>query len=92
MPQKDSAEKAVRDIRHKYLREIETGVEELYALEDDPAESRNLVADRPQLAAHLREQLSALRAEIDDGGEAAIAVEPSEEERALLERLGYIEP
>jgi arylsulfatase len=80
---------ALRTPAHKYLREIESGAEELYLLEEDPAESRNLIADRPQLASRLREQLHRLRAEIDDSSEAAIAVEPSEEERALLERLGY---
>jgi hypothetical protein len=66
--------------------------EELYHLEDDPAERHNLAAERPEVVRRLREELSrrfggeAMIAAGDDAGE-----EIDEETEERLRALGYIQ-
>jgi arylsulfatase A-like enzyme len=78
---------SVSDARFRYIRSASAG-EELYDLEADPGETRNLVAheaaDLDRMRAHLDRQL------------AAFPVRPvlpklSEETRRGLEALGYVE-
>lgn len=73
--------------------------ESLFDLQSDPGETRNLLEGRPpEIAAELRERLqteaSARRAlgRRLRAGEARVAVELSERERAALEALGYVVP
>jgi len=73
--------------RYKY---VHTARPELYDLEQDPAESDNLIERTPELAQRLRGELEDIllrhgRAP-DDGSELALG----EEERARLRSLGYV--
>ncbi len=79
------------------LRERISLGEQLYDLENDPGETRNLVEQRPRVAAALRQRLQAntvrnaarrvrLKPPDRDG-----QVELTEAEEALLRRLGYLE-
>jgi len=77
---------------HKYIAAPENPSipEELYDLETDPREKRNLALEQPTLLAELREQLRTAQ-----NGHGGGAVRMSAEEEALvkdrLEALGYIE-
>ena len=80
----------------KYIRNLETGVEEIFALEQDPGErdslsgrctdcggrARQLIADHLAASTQLRDRL---------GLEEAREVELSPETREELEALGYLE-
>lgn len=55
---------AVRQGNWKFIEQYEDGAAELYDLTQDPGEQNNLAADRPQLAAELREQLHAWRVRV----------------------------
>lgn len=68
----------VRSGRHKLLQHHEDGALELYDLEADPGESRNLAAEEPELAARLCALLAAWRAEVDAplAADAVSACEP----------------
>jgi arylsulfatase A-like enzyme len=57
----DRGLQCVRTEDYKLIASTE-GTEELYDLNSDPAESRNLVAERPDIAAALRSRLSRLQA------------------------------
>jgi choline-sulfatase len=75
--------RAWRDGRYKYVRAPRA---ELYDLQDDPGESRNLAAARPDLAARMRDGLeSALAA----SGEAESRRGPDPEAAERLRALGY---
>jgi arylsulfatase len=63
--------------------------DELYRLSVDPRETTNVAAYHPEVVARLRGDLEAWRASLA-AAEAAPA-ELSEEERAALEALGYVE-
>ena len=68
------------------LRLIEAPRAELYDLADDPGETRNRIAERPQEARRLREALGALRA-----NERRAATGPTDAESAeRLRALGYV--
>jgi tetratricopeptide (TPR) repeat protein len=77
--------RAVRSGRWKYIHQKEP---ELYDLERDPDEARNLASERPQLAARLREDLEALLSH-SPGAPADAAREMDNETRAQLMALGY---
>jgi arylsulfatase A-like enzyme len=93
-------ERRVALVEHgwKYIVDEPGSPEELFGVDTDPAESRN-VADRPanaetltSLRRKLREQLSAseeLRRQLFGEGEAA-TVEIPEDEKAELRALGYV--
>ncbi len=70
------------------------GKGELYLLDTDPDQGENLQAERPELAAQLNAELLAWYAEnarrAEDMTESEEAV-LSDEERAQLEALGYVE-
>jgi hypothetical protein len=81
---------ALRTPSHKWIQEHGNGREELYDLAVDPAETRNLVASEPNLAAEMRataERLDA--AAVLPAARAPRTVQPSAEEAELLEKLGY---
>ena len=73
----------VREGRLKY---IDLPLPELYDLEADPAEARNLVASRPEDLERLRGRLAAMRAE--DRGVQRVAESREAVER--LRALGYV--
>ncbi len=73
-------------LREGPLKYIDLPLPELYDLEADPAEARNLVASRPQDLERLRGRLAALRA--DDRGIRRVAESREAVER--LRALGYI--
>ena len=59
---------------------------ELYDLEEDPRETRNIAAERPELRVRLTEDLDAWY----DGSHENPAPAPSEREREGLRSLGYL--
>ncbi|MET0554211.1 MAG: sulfatase-like hydrolase/transferase [Vicinamibacteria bacterium] len=65
------------------LRYVDAPRPELYDLADDPGETRNRVAERPQEAARLRAALAALRAQERAPSRAAV-------DAATAERLGAL--
>jgi arylsulfatase A-like enzyme/Tfp pilus assembly protein PilF len=69
------------------LKYVDLPIPELYALEEDPREERNLAAARPQELERMRAALAALRAEDRprDG-----ARQESAETRERLQALGYL--
>jgi choline-sulfatase len=73
--------------RYKY---IAASVPELYDLEKDPGELRNLTAERPALAESL---CAELRSYLDRWGAEARSADDADDEgeRAALESLGYIQ-
>lgn len=77
--------RAWRSGRHKYVRAPRA---ELYDLEDDPEESRNLAAAHPELAASLEGELRAALAKMGDV-EAHRAAGSDTSER--LRSLGYVQ-
>jgi arylsulfatase A-like enzyme len=70
---------------------MQGGELELYDLEADPGETWNLVDERPEVAAPLKERLMRWIADGGSGSEApeAVRVEPQAEEQ--LRSLGYIQ-
>jgi arylsulfatase A-like enzyme len=82
----------VRTPAFKFIRETREGGEELYDLAADPAETRNLVEIRPELAARLRSRLEELRDAEGAEREEMRVVEPSGAELELLRELGYVDP
>lgn len=61
--------KAVRQGRWKYLNDIIRNREQLYDLEADPEEARNLFVAQPERAAGLKAMLEAWEAEVSPGKE-----------------------
>ncbi len=90
-PRKRAAKQALIGPRFKIIRDEDSGAVELYDLEEDPRERRDLSAARPDLAQRMLVVLDA-RARVA----AESAVEPSErklsdEEIDMLRGLGYID-
>jgi arylsulfatase A-like enzyme len=85
---------AVRTPQHKYVRELETGDEQLYRLRDDPAEQRDLTAVEVELADALRAEWNARMQDAlpAEQGERLEALSPTPDERRQLEHLGYVDP
>jgi arylsulfatase A-like enzyme/predicted Zn-dependent protease len=78
----------IRSLRRGPWKYIEAPRPELYDLASDPGELRNLVADRPELVAEMRDELRRFAAR---GGELpAIPLEIDEETRRQLDALGYV--
>jgi arylsulfatase A-like enzyme len=75
---------------YKYIRNYTNGMEELYDLAGDPADSCNLADSLPAVASDLRDKLSAYRAALiraDGGGETARIDKKTMEK---LKSLGYL--
>jgi arylsulfatase A-like enzyme len=84
--------KAVVRGGHKYIVGLPEKDEELYDLEADPRERRNLVGERPELVAELRQELRAFetRARVHPR-EFAEPVSISREQAEELKALGYVQ-
>lgn len=63
--------------------------EELFHVDDDPDESRNLVAERPGVAARMRDRL--LRVQRGVGALPAAGPGVGPEQRKMLRSLGYVD-
>jgi choline-sulfatase len=68
------------------LRYVDAPRPELYDLADDPGETRNRIAERPQEAGRLRGALAALRAQARAPSRAGVSAETAER----LGALGYV--
>jgi arylsulfatase A-like enzyme len=83
----------IRSGRHKFIQTPYRGTEELYDLESDPSEQRNLLQDASQetleIAARLRAELTAW-AESADPLPTQFDESQREETRERLRSLGYI--
>jgi arylsulfatase A-like enzyme len=55
----DEFKLGVREGAWKYIFDLREGVEELYDLDGDPTEQRNVVASQPRIGARLRQRLAA---------------------------------
>ena len=78
----------LRDGRWKYIRaDAPPQAEELYDLEADPDERKNLQAAFPEVARALSEQLAQWRHSVSR--EDSVLVPLSAEDRARLKALGY---
>jgi len=64
---------------------------ELFDLQDDPRETRNLAAERPADLAGLRLRLGSLEASLRPGGVQRHSIELTDELREQLIELGYVE-
>jgi arylsulfatase A-like enzyme/tetratricopeptide (TPR) repeat protein len=82
-----SALYSVRTTEHKF---IDAPRAELYALGNDPAETRNLIADLPDLTEELRTVLDELRHEIEVGAPETEEADLDEETLSMLAALGYV--
>jgi len=74
--------------RHKLIL-TRPGGSELYDLESDPGEQRNLAGERPALARELLRASDDFRASARRWDASRTTVEVSEEDRRRLEELGY---
>ena len=81
---------AVYDWPYKYIHSSD-GAHELYDLEADPSESVNLVEQRPELAARLRQELEALQRNRPTPVEEGTPAPLTDEELDNLRSLGYVD-
>jgi hypothetical protein len=80
----------LRTARYKYIRAPRP---ELYDLQDDPGERRNLAGARPEVAAHLDRLLSErLASSASPRADARLATGLGREDRLRLRSLGYVVP
>jgi arylsulfatase A-like enzyme/tetratricopeptide (TPR) repeat protein len=63
---------------------------ELYAVNDDPSEMKNLFRDLPDVADELRSALARLRTEIEAGAPETQEADLDEETLGMLAALGYV--
>jgi hypothetical protein len=82
---------ALRDLRFKYLYDTRSGEEQLFDLEADPAESRNVAAADPLRAAYFRQALHQWIAGLGRRGGAAEEGALTPEQRENLCALGYLQ-
>jgi len=76
----------LRTDRYKYIRAPRP---ELYDLEEDPGELRDLASERPELLAELD---GALEQRLAGGNASSLHALPDAADRARLESLGYVVP
>lgn len=77
---------AVRTLRQGIWKYIESPKPELYNLQQDPAELKNVIASQGKLAADLRAAFRRLIA----AHRPAVRAQPAQQNRALLNSLGYL--
>jgi tetratricopeptide (TPR) repeat protein len=82
-----SALYSLRTEEHKY---VDAPRAELYALANDPSETRNLLGDLPGIAERLRTNLEGLREEIEAGAPETQEADLDEDTLAMLAALGYV--
>jgi arylsulfatase A-like enzyme len=85
---------ALRDERYKFIDDTRTGEEQLYDLQGDPGEARNLIGADPLRAAYYREALQhwTLGLARPGAGETARAFAPTRAQCENLKSLGYLGP
>jgi arylsulfatase len=82
----------LRDARFKYVYHSRFGPEELFDLETDPAEGRDLSASRPLLTACYRQRLAGFLLGLRRGqGEVVPEGDLTPEQRENLRALGYVQ-
>jgi tetratricopeptide (TPR) repeat protein len=82
---------ALRSLRVQGLKYIDAPRPELYQLDRDPKELKNVAAERPAVAIVLKNKLAALEKSASNGGSPARAAQRlSPEEMERLARLGYL--
>jgi arylsulfatase A-like enzyme len=77
---------AVRSGTHKLIVSPEDGEEELFDLSADPGETTNVIAERPDIAARLREQLWST---LEQGNDSSTEID--DETRERLRAMGYLD-
>lgn len=84
---------AYLDGHHKYIVDFVGGADELYDLQKDPGEQKNLLGDRPILAAFLRAQLMERRDGFRKAAEGRKIEQAviDESARENLKALGYLD-
>ena len=82
---------ALYGVRRGRLKYIQAPIPELYDLDADPREARNLAGARHEDAAALARELSLIAGSMPTGSAAAV-VEVDPEARRKLEALGYLGP
>ncbi len=82
---------ALRHDGHKLVTSPPREALELYDLERDPDETRNLAGDEPALAARMRAELETLREAEGLPAAPPDEVEPAPEEIERLRELGYVD-
>jgi hypothetical protein len=76
--------------RHKLIKDFTTNRFEVYDLEADPGERRNLAAERPELLRELLVELERTHfRDSQPGGRPAAELDPNDAQ--LLRDLGYID-
>jgi arylsulfatase A-like enzyme/cytochrome c-type biogenesis protein CcmH/NrfG len=81
-----SAQESIRTDKWKYILSPRS---ELYDLEEDPEETKNLVGARPEVVARLERELEGLKKEFSSSRSLPIK-ELSPEEKEKLRALGYV--
>lgn len=76
----------VRRGRHKLVVDVRTGRRELYDLDEDPGETRDLSAERPEIVEVLVEDLRSVQTRSREAEVRSL----SDEERDHLRALGYL--
>ncbi len=86
------AKKAVVRERYKYILNLPEGREELYDLETDPKERKNLAGELPQVASDLKQSLRSFEHKAETyPREFAETVRLTREQAEELKALGYVQ-
>lgn len=84
---------SLREGRFSFIHDPQRGRLELYDLDADPKERRNLAQERPVLAGYYRQLIDEWLLGLDRGDvETPAPAELSAEQREQLEALGYVQP
>lgn len=85
--------RSVRNGQWKMIQDDKEHSEELYNLQEDPSESRNVIFEEPQVARELRERIRGfvIANEMLSQGHVASREELDEETLRQLRSLGYVE-
>jgi arylsulfatase A-like enzyme len=90
-PQLNHGWSALYGVRRGQLKYIQAPTPELYDLNADPREARNLASARPEDAATLADELALIANSMPESAAAAV-IEVDTEARRKLEALGYLGP
>ena len=90
LPRYDHGWSELRALRRGPLKYVEAPRPELYSLESDPAEARNLLEAEPDLAGELAGELARRVARHERSGSGPAPAPPTAAERAALDALGYL--
>jgi arylsulfatase A-like enzyme len=82
---------SIRTAEWKLIQRTRKGTVELYDLEADPGEQKNLADREPNRAAAMLDRLTSWRESLPQAGEAALPAQLTDREREQLEALGYVD-